>query len=147
MFGMPVWHHHHSSKLSVFVSDQPPAVQVKTLILKSNAVEVRIYPHPQEKGWIIEYEILHSPDSWSKGRVRMSTDDIKTAFGLSDSCEEMWGQEILWAHGGDVAHQGKYIRYRNFLNIPGPGTGHDRDANLSVFVSKEVKSAVALLLQ
>jgi hypothetical protein len=147
MFGLPSWHHHHSSKLSIVGFDNLNSAESKMLILKSNVVDIRIHPDSSQKGWVVEYEICHSIDSWNKGRVWMSTDNLKTAFGLSDECEEMWGQTILIEHGGDVAYQGMYIRYGRYLNIPGPGTGHDGDANISICVNNEIKGAVELLLQ
>lgn len=108
----------------------------KTLILKSNAVEVKI--HPTQGGWLVEYEIKHGPDTYSKGAVWMSGYDLKTAFNLSDRCDETFGQGLIDSHGGDVAFQGRYIRYEKCLNIPGPGTGHDGDPNVSIYVDNQI---------
>ncbi len=147
MFGMPIWHHPHGTKLSVKGFDWENLSENKKLTLSSSAVEIRIHPDSRQNGWVVEYEIQHSPDSWIKGQVWMSASDLRTAFGLSNECDEMSGQAILNYHGGDVAKQGKYIRYGNYLNIPGPGTGHDGDANVSICIDVPIEMAVKVLLQ
>jgi hypothetical protein len=144
MFGIPVWHHHHSSKISVHNYNAVAHI----LMLKSNAVEVAIHPADFEvKGWVVDYKIKQSNESWSRGHIWMSKDNLNTAFGLSDKCAVFGGQNILDVHGGDVAQQGRYIRYGKYLNIPGPGTGHDGDANVSICIDESIKDALKRLLE
>jgi hypothetical protein len=57
------------------------------------------------------------------------------------------GEWLLDRYGGDSAAQGFYIRWRNCLNIPCPGTGHDGDPNISVTLSDDIKEAVRQLLE
>lgn len=144
MFNVPRWHHHHSSKLLI---NKAKSVQGNSLILESNAVRVTIQRDVQNKGWQIDYEIKHPSNSWSTGRVCMMSEDLRTAFKLSDDCAAAWGQTILDEHGGSVAHQGKYIRFGRYLNIPGPGTGHDGDPNVSIYLDDEVIAAVGRFFQ
>lgn len=146
MNDVPRWHHSHSNKLSVIGFNSVNYPVRKTLILKSNAVDVRIHPDASQKGWVVEYEIRHCPDSVTKGGVWMSENDLKTAFDLSDVCERRFGQKVLDTYGGDVAHQGMYIRYHEFLNIPGPGTGDDGDPNVSIYIDEMITASVILLL-
>lgn len=54
---------------------------------------------------------------------------------------------MIRRYGGTTADQGRFIRYNRFLNIPGPGTGHDGDSNISVEIRSEMQDAVAAFLQ
>lgn len=53
---------------------------------------------------------------------------------------------MLDRFGGTVARQGIFIRWRDFMNIPGPGTGGDGDANISVMITGEIKEAIKTIL-
>jgi len=77
--------------------------------------------------------------------VFMTREDINAAFGLSDECSDL-GQGMLDEWGGGVALPGSFIRHATYLNIPGPGTGHDGDANISVKLWEETKEGVVRLL-
>jgi hypothetical protein len=48
--------------------------------------------------------------------------------------------------GGTVAKQRKFIRYHEFLNIPGPGSGYQGDPNVSIELYPETIAAVRNLL-
>ena len=41
---------------------------------------------------------------------------------------------------------GKFVRFHNYLNIPGRGEGQDGDANLSVYLSESIQEAVKDML-
>jgi hypothetical protein len=142
MFDMPIWWHHHGSKIRWIGMDNANSPENRTFLLESSAVKIRIYPAHEQKGWIVEYTIKHSLQSRNSGIIWMSKEDLETAFGLSDACEEAYGQGIINDHGGEVAHQGMYLRYHHYLNIPGPGTGHDGDANVSIDVDPDIKGAL-----
>ena len=143
MFGLPSWYHLHGSKICV---EEFRARDCK-LMLKGSAAGVLIKKHLSSSGgWMIHYFIQYSAETGVKGIIFMNTNDIKTAFGLSECCEEFGGQHLLDEFGGDVAQQGKYIRSQNYLNIPGPGTGHDGDANISIWTDDDIKAAVAKLI-
>lgn len=143
MFRMPVWWHHHGTKLRPDKSGFDG--RNKTLTLKASAAEVLIQAAADGGGWRIDYEIRHSSDTLITGRLWMSDANLRTAFGLSNECEAEFGQCIIDAHGGDVACQGRYIRCGNWLNLPGPGTGHDGDANVSILLDEEIKEAIGKL--
>lgn len=144
---MPVWHHHHSFKVDFVGYNNANSPQNKTLILESNAIEVKIYRAPETSAWIFEYKIRQPVSMFFSGKVWMSKEDLETVFGLSNKCEKMWGQGILDSYGGDVAYQGKYIRYKNFLNVPGPGTGDDGDPNVSIEINDVIKEEIKFLIE
>ncbi len=57
------------------------------------------------------------------------------------------GSWLVGRYGGNSAVQSKFIRWGNFLNIPCPGTGHDGDPNVSIYVTDEIREAVRKLLE
>ena len=150
--GRPSWFHPKGKRMEVKAYDS----NEKTLVMHSRAVEIDITPKfgssnsTKQNGWVIKYQILHDGSmgvvARNEGTFWFSEEDIKSAFGLSDDCEAHTGQVIIDHAGGDVAYQGKYIRYSDYLNIPGPGTSFDGDPNLSIHLSYTIKQAVKILL-
>ncbi len=145
---MPIWWHNHGWKLQIkdFFKEQ-------LLILKSNAALLRITNGqvgiPQIKGWIVEWEVVwcYPVEELARGRRIFSTQDLKAAFGLDINPHTFGQQHILDEFGGTCANQGLYIRWDKYLNIPGPGTGHDGDANISIEITREIKEAIWTLLK
>ena len=144
MFG-PKWWHHHGSKMRVkeFCSGQ------KTLVLAGSAATVQIMPWPIEgqkpEPWGVEWEVKQSRNEKANGRVFMNDKQLAGAFGLAEYRDEL-SQSILRDFPAECAHQGKFIRQGEYLNIPGPGTGHDGDPNASIQINGEIKAAVGALL-
>lgn len=136
---IPVWWHHHGIKMTVEFAD----LMGNLLIIKGSAAEVIIIRI--KSGFQVSWNIKFFADEWSSGQVIFSHEDIKQAFGLSDQCGEH-GYGLLNEFGGTTAHQRRFIRYLNYLNIPGPGNGHDGDPNVSVEVTDQIKSAVKKML-
>jgi hypothetical protein len=143
----PDWWHYHGHKVRCIGIDSANSPTQRTLLFASNATNIRIHPDSNQKGWILEYRIRHSPESRTDGVVWMSTGDFETAFGLSSKCECLWGQVVIDSHGGEFAYQGRYIRSGQHLNIPGPGTAYDGDPNLSVLLSDDLKRYVRMFLE
>ncbi len=141
--GFPRWFHPHGNKLSVSKDETTD----KTLVLKSKAVKVKIGKSDTQDGYILTYTIVHSRETAVSARIWMSAADIETAFSISDTCDELWGQNVLDRFGGDVAYQGKYIRYGRFLNIPCPGSGTSGDPNISIYTDDDIKAAIELFLK
>ena len=141
---IPIWHHHHSSKLS-------PGEILRSLLNKSVKIEASaatliIASRWPNIGWTIEYKIEFSSNSFVMGKIILTGPQLEVAFGISNSYDNQVGQWLLDLYGGEVACQGKFIRHQSFLNIPGPGTGHDGDPNISIFLSEEIKSTIRKLL-
>ena len=143
--GKPVWHHHHSRKFHVISPTQEP------LELGASAANVVISPD-SSKGWIIKYRITHAFGGFGvDGKIYMTTNELEVAFDLHGRLDDsfVWpsSQWLINRYGGDFAAQGSFIRYHRFLNIPGPGTGHDGDANVSIELNDEIKAAVKALIE
>lgn len=143
--GAPPWFYESENPPDVF-----GGVDLKNYLInfKSDAVKIELKRDASgHDGWYIRYKIIHSPFSSNSGIVWMTTQDVLTAFKLSNICDGIWGQEVLSVYGGEVAHQGRYIRYRKFLNIPGPGTGLSGDANVSIYVTEKISKMVEVLVK
>lgn len=144
--GPPEWWNHHGLKL------KPEAVTNETggpiLVLKSNTARLTIASDLyKEVGWRLSWRIKHSAGGVDRDEGYRTFQDrqLKIAFGLDDRVEEdyFW---LMSKFKATAAHQGLYIRRREWLNLPGPGNGLDGDPNLSVLADDEVKSAVRELL-
>ena len=136
---VPDWYHFHGNKLKA-------KIEQGTLVIKSKTTTVRIRQTFAEDCcavWNVEYHILHSLDNFSSGNIVMTQEDFKSAFGISEDCDHLFGQHIINRFGGNVACQGKYIRFGDFLNIPCPGTGCDGDPNVSINLDPEVRKIVS----
>lgn len=144
----PIWCHHHSSKMRVEQFDK----RNRVLVISGSAAKVRIRKassvYPDAKGWFIDWEVIQSQPykEGVRGRSRFNDDDLAAAFGLSESSGK-FGDWLIEQFGADAANQGKYIRWKNFLNIPCPGTGHDGDPNVSILLDEEIQNAVRQLLE
>ncbi len=138
---MPMWCHPHANKMMLVREDQEEYDSNK-LKIKGIAAEVSISDFRQGSDyWAVDWKVVQSRNEFSQGRILMRTQNLERAFGLSDE-PGRYGIAILKKYGGTTAHQGAYIRYQNFLNIPGPGTGHDGDPNVSIDLYDDMKEAV-----
>lgn len=143
----PDWWHHHGSKMRVQELD----LQGHNLVIAGSAAKVMIrvasQVHPEATGWFIEWEVVQYQPYGEivRGRVQVTNEELAVAFDLLYS-PVTTGDWLLDRFGGDVAEQGKYIRWQRFLNIPCPGTGNDGDPNVSIELDKEIKEVVRQLL-
>ena len=140
----PNWFHSHGNKMDVIPGAKPGS---GTLELGSHGAFLTIirYPVAMVQPLCVDWEIKWSPSEYTKGRLLMSPEELRAAFGLSD-LTGTHGDWLLKKYGGDSAEQGKYIRWKTHLNIPGPGTGNDYDANISIEVTDKIKEAIRKLL-
>jgi hypothetical protein len=143
----PIWHHPHGSKMRVEKLDKKNRV----LVISGSAAKVTIRKAssiiPNAKGWLVDWEVVQCQayGEGVRGRSCFKDNDIAAAFGLSDSSGRFGGW-LIEQFGADVANQGKYIRWKKFLNIPCPGTGHDGDPNVSIQLNEEIQHNVLQLL-
>ncbi|KKQ36034.1 MAG: hypothetical protein US50_C0001G0036 [Candidatus Nomurabacteria bacterium GW2011_GWB1_37_5] len=144
--GFPAWWHHHGTKMRVAY----PAGNSEMLIIAGSAAKVIINKSPfGKKMWLIEWEVLQSQNEKVNGRVIFTKDHLTDAFGITKTAD-LFGygaDSLIERFGGDCASQGRYIRWKNFLNIPCPGTGHDGDPNVSINIDDEIKKAVEKFLK
>ncbi len=146
MNDMPVWCHHHCLKMTlveasehkiVICSDENPSSAAASIVIE------RVFGH--DELFSIQYQLRHS-DSSVTGRIEMRSEFLRSAFGVAD----IVGESSAWLlenFGGDAAHQGSFIRYKNYLNIPGPGTGHDGDANISARIDEKMTTVIDMFTQ
>ena len=140
--GIPEWWNQHGHKAQVTHSYK----EIKTLTISSTAMSVDINQHPKKKGlWRVRWRIDYSMSEMTRGEVYFSSEELESAFGLSEKSGES-GNWLIERFGGDVAGQGKFIRWKDFLNLPCPGTGHDGDPNVSIFLDDKMKECVRGLL-
>lgn len=143
----PDWWYGHGNKMQV--SEEERDKTNKRLVIKGSAAEVVITRREDisnRKEWLVDYRIIHCSDvQFSSGRTTMSERELSAAFAInSDDPGE--GESLLDQYGGDSASQGTYIRYKRFLNIPGPGTSRNGDPNVSIEITDEIKLGVSKLL-
>ncbi len=143
----PPWWHKHGNKMYVALSDN----ELRILTLRSSAAEVHIRRAVEvettDPGWFVDWEVVQYKPYGEKveGRRHFTDQELEAAFGLSNfrgSAIDLYkGLQV------DSAVQGVYIRWRNSLNIPCPGTGHDGDPNVSIYLDDQIRQAVRQLMR
>jgi hypothetical protein len=119
------------------------------LVLSDSRVEMTINRVENDK-WKVEWQLVHA---WGDDTGCRAFDDqeLASAFGISDRSDQ-YSDWMLQRFGGTCAHQGLFIRYNEFLCIPGPGTGHDGSPEVSMILydgsgeGGEIRQAVEQLL-
>ena len=144
MFGMPIWCHHHCTKCRLKNLD----LNRKLLVIEASAASLCVSFDSQASRyrWVVSWRIRHSSDESSQGVRRFSDANLLSAF-LKNQRSDNWSDWLIERFGGHSASQEKFIRWQEYLNIPGPGTGHDGDPNISIKVDEAIKSAVQKLLE
>ncbi len=141
--GLPDWCHHHCGKMKVDRLDVD--AKERRFVIKASAVKVTIF-RANDCEWFVNWEITHDLNMKSFGRTLLTNLDLARAFCIDEGSHES-GKGLLERYGGESAKQGCYIRWKNFLNIPCPGTGDDGDPNVSIEISEEIREAVKQLLE
>lgn len=141
--GHPLWFNPEGAKITRITPEyNHPAEPI--LWLESDKVSVSIKYDIKDK-WIFHYTIYINNESSIKCDISMSAEEIYIAFGIIDECENRpWdrGQEIINQFGGQFCLQGQFIRWKNWVNVPGPGTGLKGDVNLSLEITEEMRKIV-----
>lgn len=141
--GKPEWHHHHGAKMrvrSTSVADPPVWV-----IMASEVAHLLVQRKEGFPGWSIAWNIRHA-DGNAQGVVSVNNDELAALFGLETPETEETSRWLVMRYGADWAKQGLGIRYRDWLTLPCPGTGHDGDPNISIDLDDEVRTAIGTLL-
>ncbi len=102
----------------------------------------------------INYEIDANESSTYYGSITASYKTIEAMFGFKKWNEDS-GTELLskFCHDPDNPFEtdkcasNVFIRYKEFLNIPGPSWGHHTDPAISIMVNEEIKSAIRWLMK
>ena len=131
----PDWCHHHCRKMELTAI----GICKDYLILQGSAAELVI----SRKGgnWLVSWKVIQSLDAQTIGQTIFTSEDLSRAFDLTNDMGKH-GEWLIDRYGGTTASQGKFIRYKNWLNIPCPGTAHDGDPNISIDIDEGIKKAV-----
>jgi len=138
--GIPIWCHHHAPKMKLV------AIGIHNdmlLIKEGNIAEVLITR--QGTGWLVTWKINHGGEDIISGKVHFSDDILERAFNLLDIVPNN-ALHLIERFGGTTAATGKFIRWKDYLNIPGPGTGCNDDPNVSIKIDDEIRNAVKQLI-
>lgn len=137
----PEWFHRGGTKMSLNMSSHNIYVKFKN---QSGSVELTISKNyeprqmrKQQLKWIVWWEIKSDYGlGIREGRDLWTDYDIKSAFDLI----------LVPSAKKTVSRAGKFYREDSYLNIPGMGTGQNGDANVSIFVTDEIKTAIEEIL-
>lgn len=141
----PKWYHPRGDKVRVENLDMRRHV----LELGSRAVQVRItrMVSTSNERWIVEWKIRFSQRlDYSQGRLVMSRQLLRRIFGLDGNGEQERSTWLLDRYGADAGEPGFFLRWGDYVNIPGPGTGHDGDANVSIEIYPFLTDCLTVLL-
>ena len=147
VFRVPSWWHHHGDKMHLTgLSDDG-----QSFVLEGSAARLEVaYTELSEtcKGFFVRWEVRLSRDEKVNGTVFFTPETLRAAFCLSDI--HSMSEHCPWLireYGATVAYQARFIRWKQYLNIPHPGTGHDGDPNISIEIDARMQDAVLKLLQ
>ena len=132
------------------MSMEPVSRGYRKRFVELSSSVARVVIKPTTSGnWLVKWRVVHNgPENVSNGRRLFSDADLIAAFGL-DGPE--YGGNSKWmvdqyCGGFGVAKAGSFVRYRQKLNIPCPGTGRDGDPNVSICVDDVIKNAISQLM-
>lgn len=145
VMGRPAWFHHHGFKMRVTSFDA-----TKRLLIITDSAAKLVVSQAGEPGtdqWFLDWEVVQTPYEKTTGRTRLTSSDLCAAFGVTTpNVDEHQAQHFLFSrYGAETATQAGFIRWKEFLNIPCPGTGHDGDPNISIFLDIAMREAVKTL--
>lgn len=143
--GPPSWWHHHGFKMRVTNFDAAKHL----LIVAGSAAKLTVSQagEPGTDRWFLDWEVIQTPYEKTTGRIRLTNDDLSVAFGITTpKVTVIEAQHFLFCqYGANAAQQGSFIRSGEYLNIPCPGTGHDGDPNISIYLDIAMREAVKTL--
>jgi len=148
----PEWWHVNGAKMELKKSNslsvRIAASAAKLVIRKASLV----YPKKFREGWYVDWKVVqcYEDNEGTAGRVFFTDEDLLVAFGLADKYKGDYEKGISKMftdrYGGTCGYPGKFIRWKEFLNIPCPGIGDDGDPNISIELDEEIKRSVSHLL-
>jgi hypothetical protein len=121
-----------------------PSEPILTLV--GSAAQLTIQEDLDEDHWRVSWWLNHGHGE-VQGFVSFNRQDLRRAFGFEDGISE--GDRSLFAGIGtplDAGQVGRYVRYGQYLNIPGPGRSFHGDPNISIELTNEIVAAVEALL-
>jgi len=94
--------------------------------------------------WLIKTPHCANKDGYLAGQIIFDIPTFIAAFGGLDLVH-FTAYPMIHLHGGVAARQGFFLRFDEYLNIPGPGCGMDGDPNISIYLEHEIKDEIARL--
>lgn len=139
----PVWWHHHGVKMGL--NQKETNLDESVLVINNVAARLEIY---RRRGkYCVKWKIKHGPGTGEdSGERYFDPESLSAAFGLSNMVIDRRDRWLL-DYGADYAKQFFFIRKGDYLNIPGPGTSHDGNPNISIALTEEIKRVVAKLTE
>ncbi len=132
----PDWFHPHGARMEIAKR------RSRTIILASDASRIEV--SFKNNIWVVWWTVQYDKESACSGVVIFSAEELRSAFGLSELSFAASDWIKKWM--ADCASEGRFIRYRRFLNITGPGNGRKGDPNVSLYVTDGIRQAVSDLL-
>lgn len=121
------------------------------LVIVNGVVARVIIMHQRRSRFLLDWGVAHAgtmDGPHTGGRIELSAVELDQALGMNDVMDfDANAQYLFKRYGATVAVPAKFLRWGRFLNIPGPGTGHPGDANVSIYVDDEICKATKALLQ
>ena len=138
----PFWWHSHGIKVKM----QKRSGNAGPIEFTSGAASLRIseslkITRGAGGGYLVDWQIKNSLSVGVSGSVFFTEKELRQAFGLTDEITESEGG-LLEEFGGTTASVGTFIRYKEWLNVPCPGTGRDGDPNISLKIDDEIKKEI-----
>jgi len=145
IFQVPKWWYHHGDKMRLTRLSE----DLQSFTLEGSAAKLEVaYAEFSEdcKGFLVSWEVRLSRNEKVNGTVFFTSETLLAAFGLADH-HSMSGYcpWLIKEYGGTVAYQARFIRWKQYLNIPHPGTGHNGDPNISIEIDKQIQDAALAL--
>lgn len=107
--------------------------------------QLQVAQSRQNRGmYKVSWRIQLSPNEFVNAQIRLTSPELENAFALSERLP--MASIYASAYKADVSIPGRYTRAGRYLNLPMPGTGLDRDLNLSVYVSEEIQGMIRKFL-
>lgn len=122
--GIPWWFHSNADKLDVVYE---LSTHVK-LVLASKSAFIDISPDDTFGQWLITWRLKVARKGWVRDFVVLSTQELEYAFGLKHNwtaadvifiADQLFNPE--GSNDESAVSMGKFIRYRQYLTLPGPG--------------------------
>ncbi len=146
VLGWPEWWHHHGKKIVLDNRERLPG-HAEDIILCSQATNLSItHCEGRRIRWILRWTIVFSCESHLEAQQFIDTRTLEEMFGIRE-CIYANSRWLIKKYGGSSARECVFLRYKDWLNIPGPGTGNDGDPNLSVYVTEEIRDAIRVTIE
>lgn len=138
----PRWWHSHGNKLRL-----TDGIARQWQTIESSAAKLIVTRY--KSVWRLQWQISHA-GAKSQGEATVSTIGLKLMFGLQVSRKDLaTSMPCHWMvedYGAEFGSQRLFIRWGRYLNLPHPGTRHDGDPNLSLYVTEEIQEAIWALI-